>query len=266
MGADAHPAQAWRRDAFAKSGMAIDLIMCIGQASRKAAHCVVFTLREVGLARGWSTMLRRLVEWGARCVVRAMGAGQRKRWTVSRAAMYRQIADFSTGLPRGGRVLDISGSSTLIDCMQLAPSERVEVHYPEVSILALPFPDASFDWAVSDQCLEHIVGDPGAAMREVMRVLKPGGQMLHTTCFVTPYHGGGGLADFWRFSPEALAYLCRDAAQVHADGSGNPLANLLTSLLPFEPVPEAPRHPLNRLLDQPSRGHTSMVWVWARKG
>jgi len=42
---------------------------------------------------------------------------------------------------------------------------------------ALPFPDASFDGVLSCGCLEH-VEDPAGSVREVHRVLKPGGSFL----------------------------------------------------------------------------------------
>ena len=41
----------------------------------------------------------------------------------------------------------------------------------------LPYPDASFDAVVADSVLEHL-DDPFAAVREIARVLRPGGMML----------------------------------------------------------------------------------------
>lgn len=57
----------------------------------------------------------------------------------------------------------------------LATEEGVaNVRFEVGSVYALPFPDASFDAAFAHTVLEHLA-DPVAALREVRRVLKPGG-------------------------------------------------------------------------------------------
>jgi len=50
--------------------------------------------------------------------------------------------------------------------------------------LRLPFPDASFDRVLCSEVLEHVV-DPAQAMRELVRVLKPGG--LFAASVPTPF-------------------------------------------------------------------------------
>lgn len=52
----------------------------------------------------------------------------------------------------------------------------------------LPFKDASFEAVVSIAVLEH-VKDPFRCARELVRVLKPGGDLLCCVPFLQPYHG-----------------------------------------------------------------------------
>jgi SAM-dependent methyltransferase len=52
----------------------------------------------------------------------------------------------------------------------------------------LPFKDASFDAIISIAVLEH-VKDPFRCARELLRVLKPNGELLCCVPFLQPYHG-----------------------------------------------------------------------------
>lgn len=68
-------------------------------------------------------------------------------------------------------------------------------------ITAIPVPDASFDAVMCTEVLEH-VPDPVAALRELNRVLKPGGHLLITAPFTSlthfaPYHFASGLSRFF---------------------------------------------------------------------
>ncbi|MBI4871743.1 MAG: methyltransferase domain-containing protein [Candidatus Riflebacteria bacterium] len=61
--------------------------------------------------------------------------------------------------------------------LETARERLDEVH--QGSCEALPFPDASFGLVVNRQAL-HFVPDPAKAIREMFRVLEPGGQLLLT--------------------------------------------------------------------------------------
>jgi glycosyltransferase involved in cell wall biosynthesis/SAM-dependent methyltransferase len=68
----------------------------------------------------------------------------------------------------------------------------------------LPFDDAVFDAVVMTEVLEHCP-DPGAALTEVARVLRPGGRVFLTTPFMRPLHEMPH--DYFRYTPSALREL-----------------------------------------------------------
>lgn len=183
---------------------------------------------------------------------------------ITRYALYERLK--AVRLPfHEGRVLAISKSANLVELLKLEASEFVESRYPDTSMLALPFEDASFDFVLSDQVLEHIGGNPQTAVDECHRVLRPGGIACHTTCFINPVHGWPG--DFWRFTPEGLRVLHeRWSSIIECDGWGNfDVWGVVRDGLRFEPVPHARWHPLHKIAVRNDPLWPIDTWIVAQK-
>ena len=78
---------------------------------------------------------------------------------------------------------------------------------------AMPFADGELDAVILTEVLEHCE-QPFDAMKEVYRVLKPGGLLLVTSPFVWPWHGTEHYKDFWRFTADAWRLLLKDFQDV----------------------------------------------------
>src|SRR6185295_11427907 len=75
-------------------------------------------------------------------------------------------------------------------------------------IESMPFEDATFDSALCNAVLEHII-DPERAMSELARVVRKGGHIVATVPFLQPYHACPG--DYRRYTADGLAQLGRNA-------------------------------------------------------
>jgi SAM-dependent methyltransferase len=71
----------------------------------------------------------------------------------------------------------------------------------------LPIKDNEFDGVFCTGTLEH-VKDPWQAVREIRRVLKPGGIVHIDVPFMQGFHADPN--DYWRFTKEGRRLLCRD--------------------------------------------------------
>lgn len=96
----------------------------------------------------------------------------------------------------------------------------------------LPMPNASIDAVICIAVLEH-VEEPLQAMKEIYRVLKPGGFCFIYVPFLYYYHPMKGYyQDFYRFTYDGVKYLAKDFKQVEIQNVRGALSSL-ANLLPF---------------------------------
>ncbi|GAA0812421.1 hypothetical protein Sya03_53520 [Spirilliplanes yamanashiensis] len=89
---------------------------------------------------------------------------------------------------------------------------------------ALPLRDGAVDGVVSVAVLEH-VPDPAAHVREMHRVLAPGGRVLCFVPFMQPFHASPH--DYQRYTNAGLATLFGDFAAVDVRVGAGPTSGLL---------------------------------------
>lgn len=139
-------------------------------------------------------MIGWLYDLGARLGERK-GIAERRRRLL--ASLEGEIVEIGAGtglnLPhyaRAARVVAVEPDAGMAKRLRRRAWEaRVPVEILEAAAETLPFPDASFDHAVSTLVLCS-VSDPAAALAEIRRVLRPGGSFV----FLEHVRGDGRLA------------------------------------------------------------------------
>lgn len=117
-------------------------------------------------------------------------------------------------------VLGIDFSSAAVSAAR-ASNEHPGVHFEVGDIQAIDCADSSFDLVVCCETIEH-VPDPRTALRELARVLRPGGKLMLSTpnyASLTGLHRvyrtatgrgwdeGGQPLCHWTFHPRTLAWI-----------------------------------------------------------
>lgn len=112
--------------------------------------------------------------------------------------------------------------------------DKVLDYYPDIigDVQDLNLPDNSIDAIICIAVLEH-VEEPQKAVREMHRVLKPGGYCFIYTPFLYYYHPlDGYYKDFFRFTRDGLEYMTKDFSSVELRNVRGAIATT-ANLLPF---------------------------------
>lgn len=91
----------------------------------------------------------------------------------------------------------------------------------------LPFKDNSIDAVMSLAVLEH-VREPALVLKEVHRVLKPGGRVFSVIPFMQPFHASPH--DYQRYTLPGIEYLHRDFDLVESGVFSGPVSGALWAL------------------------------------
>ena len=184
---------------------------------------------------------------------------------LTRFFMYKRIMSCLEE-PVRGELLGISGIKNFLPLFNRESTKITEVWYPDVDMQNLPFNESAFDFVISDQVIEHL-NNPQKAIDESHRVLRKGGIAIHTTCFMNYIHPSP--EDFWRFSPEALRYLCKDFSEIlQCEGWGNRIALFLcftTDKFRYMSIPENKLSLRWRIATLNEKRYPIVTWIVARK-
>lgn len=146
--------------------------------------------------------------------------------------------------------------------------DPVDTYKPDIvgDLQAMPVEDEMYDAIICLAVLEH-VPRPWDGVKEMLRVLKPGGFLFLYVPFLTPYHAEQGYySDFWRFTDEGIKTLLFDFDDVKLVPVRGPVETL-AHLLP-RPIHNSFFLWLGRKLDslrKASGKQASGFYVTARK-
>ena len=113
---------------------------------------------------------------------------KRASYDLVGAAPGRRILEVGCGLgddaaslarlvPPGGSVVAVDGSQAMITAARERHGDVAGLSFDVADAAQLPFDDASFDACRVDRVLQHIA-DPAPAVREMVRVIRPGGVLV----------------------------------------------------------------------------------------
>lgn len=124
--------------------------------------------------------------------------------------------------------------SAYLETVDYKVLDKIPDYKPDIvgDIHNLPFEDNSIDAIICIAVLEH-VEEPQKAVREMYRVLKPGGYCYIFAPFLYYYHPMPGYyGDYYRFTRQGFEYMTKDFSQVEIQNLLGAVATVM-NLFPF---------------------------------
>jgi SAM-dependent methyltransferase len=138
------------------------------------------------------------------------------------------IFDIGSKDARGSYAFGSPPDGAKVVCVDIAPGPNVDLvaDAHDMHMVA----DNSVDFVASVSVLEH-VRYPQKVMKEIFRILKPGGIVYINVPFVFPFHADPD--DFYRFSYKGIAILCEDFERVDSGFNRGPASTMHHLLVHF---------------------------------
>lgn len=172
------------------------------------------------------------------------------------AKVYEQIQKEFFRKPRTGRVL-CPKITPLVTFFQM--DSDIEAIGSDIDCCDLPLPDMVYDYAVYDNVL-HDTANPYKALRQVYRVLRPGGYLVLVEQLFGPITG----KTYWRVTPSMLRKMLERFQEVYINTWGGPRAimHMVGSGGGWGPLPNAT---LKEILEEYDPRWPLFVWAIARR-
>ncbi len=135
-------------------------------------------------------------------------------------------------------------------------------------IHAIPLADETIDAVICSCVLEH-VENPLVAVKELHRILRPGGKIFVHIPSTYPYHARKGhYPDYWRFFDDTIEVLFKDFSRVEIKKRGGYFKAMMF-FMPFQhklrPAIEPIADFLDKIFQTEKRSTTSGYYVYAVK-
>ena len=138
------------------------------------------------------------------------------------------IFDIGSKEARGAYAFGGPPEGAKIVCVDIAESAGVDLVADAHDLHMVP--DNSVDFVCSISVLEH-VRYPQRVVKEIHRILKPGGIVYINVPFVFPFHADPD--DFYRFSYKGVEILCEDFERVDSGFNRGPASTMHHLLVHF---------------------------------